>query len=241
MKNLLIKPISGHKNWRLYAIITSVKAGILILVLALYTMRTHAQIYAVGNDDGFSFSCAGSAGGELFLPIVWGSFSATCQPGKVVLNWTAGTNSQHHYFSIERSHDGKTFAELQRIDASTLDEAPSEYTFIDSFPLRSSAYYRISQADVSGEKHHSNPIFSACKSTYRCQMHPNPGFGKFTLFVPDETGSAQITDIAGRVVHTTHLLQGHNSILLEDQPPGIYLAHISHGETTTTQRLVLER
>ena len=241
MKNILIKPISGHKNWRIYAIITSIKAGILILVLALYTMRTHAQIYAVGNDDGFSFSCAGSAGGELFLPVVWGSFSATCKPGKIVLHWSASTNSQHHFFAIERSRDGKTFFELQRIDANTFDEAPSEYLFIDSFPLRSSAYYRISQADVGGEKHHSNTVVSACKSNYRCQMHPNPGFGKFTLFMPEETGSAQITDIAGRVVHTTHLLQGQNNILLEDQPPGVYLAHITHGETTTTQRLLLER
>jgi hypothetical protein len=66
---------------------------------------------------------------------------------------------------------------------------------------------------------------------YKATIYPNPNDGVFTLTLRDVITSVQviITDITGKVVHSSLLENNEKQIDLSNHPAGIYFVHISGG------------
>jgi hypothetical protein len=70
-------------------------------------------------------------------------------------------------------------------------------------------------------------------------VYPNPANSQLT-FALEGKGTVELVDLQGRVLRTADL-QGTTTLDIADLPGGIYLARISNGQATATQRVVIAR
>jgi hypothetical protein len=102
--------------------------------------------YAGGSNDGFSVATATN----IALPISLVSFDAEVKDGIVYLKWETSSEIDNDFFMIERSHDGKTFEQLTKIDGAGTSKEPLKYQARDTNPYHGTSYYRLSQTDYDG-------------------------------------------------------------------------------------------
>ncbi|MBK7763776.1 MAG: DUF3494 domain-containing protein [Bacteroidetes bacterium] len=85
------------------------------------------------------------------LPVNWISFDGQFKQNHVELNWVTENAINNHYYTIERSIDGKEFSELNRVYVDpNLGAEKHEYTAIDQQASMLN-FYRISQTDINGQ------------------------------------------------------------------------------------------
>jgi hypothetical protein len=114
---------------------------------------------------------------QINLPIELLSFEATPINNKYVqLNWQTSTEINNDYFTAERSTDGITWNELNKIDGAGNSSSILAYSTIDNNPSKGISYYRLKQTDFEGKFSYSttvsvsvgNPVDAAVK------IYPNP-------------------------------------------------------------------
>ncbi|MBI2271003.1 MAG: T9SS type A sorting domain-containing protein [Bacteroidetes bacterium] len=146
-------------------------------VLLLLVVRTVAYAqYNVGNDGGFSFSCVGSVGNEVPLPIELLRFEAICKQGSVYLTWATATEINNDYFTIEKCSDGINFKEVLNVKAAGNSSTIRDYTGVDENLLPETSYYRLKQTDFDGKYSYSHviPIDFENNSIVNFSVYPNP-------------------------------------------------------------------
>lgn len=119
------------------------------------------------------------------LPISLTSFNGENEGRKNYLEWTTSSELNNNYFSVERSTDGLTWQEIQRVYSLGNSSAKRVYSMYDEAPENTVNYYQLSQTDFDG--------------TVR----------KFTTVVIDNSPKAEkqilkITDLLGRPVNTDY-------------------------------------
>lgn len=73
------------------------------------------------------------------------------------------------------------------------------------------------------------------------EVYPNPGNGVFSVNVPDGKTEIVITNINGQVVKQVLAERsGVLSVDISEEPQGVYLLRLTNGETTTTEKLVVQ-
>lgn len=68
------------------------------------------------------------------------------------------------------------------------------------------------------------------------KIFPNPSKGQFELLLPNQTGAITITDMLGRIVQPTQVVQDRATIQLE-VPQGVYLLQLKIEDKVTTKLL----
>ncbi|HEX8531972.1 MAG TPA: T9SS type A sorting domain-containing protein, partial [Cytophagales bacterium] len=71
------------------------------------------------------------------------------------------------------------------------------------------------------------------------QVFPNPSRGSFSLGM-EATGPVQITDLTGRVLHTTYLRGGNRTISVPGLRKGAYVLVVQTAEGKRTARILVE-
>lgn len=84
------------------------------------------------------------------LPVEMEGLNVNCNHGKPVLTWYTASETNNHYFTIERSSDGVNFEKLAQMNGAGNSNRPIMYQFVDEQPLKMNTYYRISQTDFDG-------------------------------------------------------------------------------------------
>ncbi len=84
------------------------------------------------------------------LPIELLSFDAGCVGGDILLSWATASETNNHYFTVEKSSDGITFEQIAQIEGANNSSDVREYSFTDKGSLDGLAYYRLSQTDYNG-------------------------------------------------------------------------------------------
>lgn len=91
-------------------------------------------------------------------------FTAVEQLKKVLLSWTASGQTRSASFTVQRSKDGSSFADLATIPATGTTTQKS-YTWTDDHPLPGKSYYRIKVSEVGGTDHYSSIVIVGNKRT----------------------------------------------------------------------------
>jgi hypothetical protein len=89
---------------------TGLRIKLLTMAMSVLTpIWLKGQIYTVGNEDGFSFVCAGSSGFELLLPASLQSFKADCGQQGTRIYWSFTETNFDNHVTPEKSYDGRHF------------------------------------------------------------------------------------------------------------------------------------
>jgi hypothetical protein len=143
---------------------------------------------------------------DCILPLELLSFNATPKPRQVDLKWVTTNETNTSYFNVERSLDGNRFDLLGTVAAAGNSAGVLEYTFVDAAPVKGINYYRLDQADVTGERSYSNVVTAVYKWEHvRMDVYPNPTNGNVWMSVEmSHEGNTQwrVTDASGRLVRT---------------------------------------
>jgi len=145
-------------------------------------------------------------GSQGVLPIELMFFTATPKGKTVFLEWRTATELDNAYFHIERSTNGRDFAEIGKIAGAGTSLVPLDYTFTDVLPLNGWNYYRLRQVDFDGRFAYS-PIQAVRMekdgNKVGMQLFPNPASQELNLTTNDamQPGDRlEIYDVTGQLV-----------------------------------------
>ena len=112
------------------------------------------------------------------------SYKATYVNGYVFLEWETESELHNDYFSVQRSQDGISFEEINRVAGKGTTSAKSNYSSKDLHPFAGVSYYRLMQVDLDGTASYSKVVYvkTPSESNGSFTIYPNPATGKkFTL------------------------------------------------------------
>lgn len=175
-------------------------------VMATFTFEDKDMIaFRYGARSGAGISNAGERLNSLWfkafsltppatLPIHFHSFTATYEKKKASLNWTAESDENAGWFTVERSTNGTTYQSIGRLAANF---GKASYTFTDdNLPATAAiVYYRIQSREKSGETAYSSiKIIRLNKEAAAAiSLYPNPVQKTANLTLPAAWQSQPVT------------------------------------------------
>ncbi|MGI4973884.1 MAG: T9SS type A sorting domain-containing protein [Janthinobacterium lividum] len=160
------------------------------------------------------------------LPVTLVQFSAARQGAAVRVAWATASEQNSAYFVVQRSSDGRAFADVQRVAAQGTTATHHDYASLDAAPLAGLSYYRLRQVDTDGQAHYSpvvavrfdeGPALAPALVAY-----PNPatsqGFQLQTTNLRTPGGTVQVFDNVGRLV-LTHTAANAAETTIEPHQP----------------------
>ena len=193
--------------------------------------------------DGGSGFCAGAP-----LPIELLSFNGQALDNEVRLVWQTASEENNDYFTIERSVDGKNYAEVGTVPGAGTSFERLNYSFTDTDPVFGQVYYRLKQTDFDGNFEYFGPVavyFTQVRE-YGISLYPNPVAMGSTIHVKTGADEQEIVDVKIFDTHG-HLLQedelsGYtSSITLQNRLyPGVYLVQVTAGHVQRMMRLNIQ-
>lgn len=133
-----------------------------------------------------TFALGSKTSGWNSLPIELLSFTAKPNGEQVDLNWETSTETNNKFFTIERSADGKNFAEITTANSKAINgnsKTALSYQTTDASPLSGTSYYRLKQTDYNGKYKYFNMVSVAFEASKNItfSVYPNPNLGEFTV------------------------------------------------------------
>lgn len=168
---------------------------------------------------------------DIPLLITWASHPiAKIKNNKTHLNWVAGSQINSEKFVIEHSTDNKQFDEIGIVEGDGNLIVEKSYEYIHDHPSFGINIYRIKHLDFNGNSSYSNITSVFYDNDGReVNIWPNPARDVIKLLISFKTNLI-ITDIYGRNIQETRLIEGENSIDLKDLPAGLFIFALENGE-----------
>lgn len=147
------------------------------------------------------------------LPIELLSFQAKHVGNAIHLAWETATEEDNALMAVERSKDGRSFAEIgQRKGAGTTLE-PQRYALVDEQPFSGINYYRLRQEDLDGKVNYHETISVLFKTdkVEEITLFPSLVSNQLNIALGEEiknSGALRIVDSMGRVIKEAALGQG---------------------------------
>jgi Secretion system C-terminal sorting domain len=172
------------------------------------------------------------------LPVTLRSFSASCDPAGTMLSWQTASETNNHFFSIERSVNGEPFTVIGTVNGQGTTSQASDYSFTDTDAPNEICYYRLRQTDYNGQYEIFSPI-AFDKNTCGSQIAgistwPNPTSGNSVVQFyskEDVRVTCSWIDIGGRIVFEEehNAYEGNNTLYtnIDILPDGVYLLQIT--------------
>lgn len=160
------------------------------------------SIYVAGRTytatgDNFAVGLLLAAGNvPLPLKLVW--FTATKNSvGNAVLHWQVTGLQGTATFAVEKSTDGRNFANIGHLDANDRNGTVQTLSFVDPQEIRFTTYYRVKIVET-GSSFYSNVALLIPNRGSRLAVYPNPATsvvqiqtslqGELTISIHDATG-----------------------------------------------------
>jgi len=221
---------SGGDKW--VNAITANAGEIYLLVIDNYDASSSPFNLNWGLTGGASLNCN-------TLPVSLVDFTGEKQNDKVRLGWTTSTETNSHYFALERSVDGLSFEEIGRVDAAGTCFSTRHYSFIDQGPQPGTNYYRLRQVSLNGSAIYSNIVaFDFIRQEILLtNLRPNPTSGAVNGDFYTPAGGRlriRVLDYMGHVLldeaRTVPPGLSPLNTSLEGYPPGIYFLQVDLNE-----------
>lgn len=126
----------------------------------------------------YSFSKTGACtGGCSVLPVSFLSISGDVANNTASIAWSTASETNNHYFTIEKSTDAINYVEVGRIDGAGTTSSLHNYNFSFEQAYNSTLYVRIKQTDYDGKFSYSNTIVTNTNTpttNVALTLSPNP-------------------------------------------------------------------
>ena len=165
------------------------------------------------------------------LPVSLGSFTARQQNCTISLNWSSLVEINLKRFEVQYSTNGRSFASIGNIIGRGDN---SNYTY-SHLPAPGRAYYRLKMVDNSGESKYSSIIaLNATCTGKNVLVYPNPANSILNVNLSGypATVTCGLYNSTGQLVQTKQLLNGTNTINVNQLPAGVYALIISEQGNT---------
>ncbi|MGB0390671.1 MAG: LamG-like jellyroll fold domain-containing protein [Salibacteraceae bacterium] len=146
------------------------------------TLNTTSNTLTLGGQTGTQF-IMGSAN-QFPLPVDLIFFTVNLQDDVVQLNWATASELNSDYFLVQKSLDGKSWKNLERVGAQGNSNQEVHYGISDFELVPNKIYYRLVQVDLDGKSHHYpiQSIWNDGKSGNNVsRVYPNPTKGILIL------------------------------------------------------------
>ncbi|WP_205509317.1 T9SS type A sorting domain-containing protein [Longitalea arenae] len=172
------------------------------------------------------------------LPLTLAYFTGRYIEGRSKLSWETVIEEQVDHFAIERSDDGRAYAEIGKVKATGNSINRVKYTYADHKPVINNAWYRLRMVDTDGIARYSNIIRIANETWNTTVLSVTPNPFETTLRVQLYAGQVapaaiRIIDLTGRELYRLNQLlsSGNNTILLHPAAlaNGIYVLQLVTG------------
>jgi hypothetical protein len=182
------------------------------------------------------------------LPVKLVSFTAKRTTGGVACTWATASERNNDHFIVERSLDGETFQPLGTVAGQRFSAATRTYSFVDTQPVATMAYYRLQQVDVDGATSFS-PVVTVegvgIPFAASITVVPNPSTGLFELCTFfDATTQVQgvvLNTLGQQVLTISEQLPAGAATFhlnLSTQPTGVYIVQLRSPSGSVTLRLL---
>jgi fibronectin-binding autotransporter adhesin len=185
------------------------------------------------------------------LPVRLVQFAATRQGAAVRVAWATASEHNSAYFVVQRSADGRTFADVQRVAAQGGSTRRHDYATLDTAPLPGLSYYRLRQVDTDGTAAYSPAVAvrfdEQQPATPALVAYPNPapaqGFRVLATDLGTTGGTVRVFNSVGRLVLTHAAAPGTTEASIEPRQPlasGLYFVtwQTAEGQKLTTKVVV---
>ena len=177
-----------------------------------------------GNNDANNDNSQSSLIVTTPLPLDFTDIDAVWNSNDALVKWEVAREMNNAYFSIERSFDGKSFAEVGAVKSIGNHEEAAKYTYTDKSAKERTidkVAYRVKQVDHNGKSTTSKIVWLTNKGgkSNNAYVYPNPVTTNNTfafVYENNEQGSGvlniNILDAHGKLVYTTKmpLVKGKN-------------------------------
>ena len=159
------------------------------------------------------------------LPVELISFNAKAAEKQIDLIWETATEVNSDYFEIQRSSDGKNWAQLGSVYSAGESRKANSYSFVDLGPEIGMNYYRLKMVDRDKTFAYSS-IKSVNFEGRPTSLFPNPVLTRLNIDSEVLNTEIFIYDILGKEVLSQKNEQGVRSIDVSHLVPGPYLVKL---------------
>jgi hypothetical protein len=184
------------------------------------------------------------------LPVTLVDFTARLDESSVRLDWSTATETNAHFFGIERSTDGLFFDEIARNQAVGESSSLRNYLYIDegvASRLTGTLYYRLRMVDFDETFEYSNIIAVSLTGDNDLRVYADASAGTLKLFtqqLPAGNYLVQVSDVLGNVLIEYGLTAtDENSIFtfpLSSPTRSVYVVRCFGAQALYTQKFKLE-
>lgn len=174
------------------------------------------------------------------LPVELDYFEAYCNDNVVNLYWATFTESNNHYFYIEKSTDGENWQILDTVIGAGSTTDYSEYKLSDTRASNQVTYYRLTQVDFDGKYETFHPVSTHCNFDYTNDLllYPNPTSSSFRIRGLNEPVRIEMYNQLGKLVKTVYEVSDEQEIPTENLIKGVYYVKIISTNWSSTKKLV---
>jgi hypothetical protein len=137
----------------------------------------------------------------IVLPVKLLSFNANEQAQGTTINWTATSEQDTKYYTIQKSEDGKVWKDIYTVNTIG-GNAVNKYSYLDNAKARGITYYRLRQTAVNGSSSYSKIVKTGNGSTVTTAASSN------TIFT-DVINIAISNSINKNLVAELHAINGN--------------------------------
>lgn len=186
-----------------------------------------------------------TSGGYIPVPIQLLSFTGICTNQNSVLYWSTATETNHKYFTIERSENTLSWEEITRINGIINSSVEQHYSFIDAVQDKKNYYYKLKQTDLDGKFKYSQTVYiknCGAVTEENISIYPNPGNGKFKLFYNRDRSLVNVTQVLNTSGEKIFEAKGFQTTIdLSAKAPGIYFLKLQKKGATITKIIIVSR
>jgi hypothetical protein len=183
------------------------------------------------------------------LPVELVSFDVVLSNGNPEIHWATASETNNHYFTIERSLDGVNAETVTVVNGAGNSNSIINYQVKDQDKVTGIVYYRIKQTDFDGttETFEWKAINLSSKQEQVLNVYPNPTNGIVNITLSEITSpqtTVTILDITGRQVFTQQFEANdyfNTSIdLSSNMPSGIYFIEVKNDAQQLIKKVILK-
>jgi Secretion system C-terminal sorting domain len=178
------------------------------------------------------------------LPLTWISFTASVVSGRAKLDWETAAEINNGYFTVQRSKDGATWENIQKVVGSGTSNTVSSYTAYDPDPYAGVSYYRLLQTDLDGKESYSLVVSINMGNVLSAiTIYPNPATDNVTIiFATVERYEVTLLNSNGQMMKSPILNTGSSLVLnVSNMTAGIYFIRIRYENSTETRKIEIKK
>lgn len=177
------------------------------------------------------------------LPLDLLYFKGFPDNGQVVLDWATTSDNDAVWFMIQRSRDGSSWDDWQRLQADSIGITTHYYSAVDPAPYPGTSFYRLQQGDARGNSLYSSVLaITQTASPGNIIVYPVPATDHLTVSFPG-TGNylAELLNTLGQPVRQSLTSTGNGiNWQVLGLPAGPYFVRIFHDGVTETRTVLIK-